>query len=147
MKKTKLLLLALTLPLLAGCNSSEIYRPIHPYPGTVDVIDGEAKEDEYTEFNMTVYFYLDYSHSDNPVYEMPWYMLKPLGECPAEADLSKSTVIDTLKEKKIVHDELYPTFIGYSEYSSSIDEDHIWKFETDYKQSNILRLYGIWVKE
>ena len=57
------------------------------------------------------------------------------GEGPEEAKLTDADAPDPL----------YPTFLGYSEYSSSIDEDHIWDFAKDYKQSNILKLYGIWV--
>ena len=86
---------------------------------------------------MTVNFYLDYNHSDEPIYSMRWYMLEPLGECPEAAKLTDANAPDVL----------YPTFIGYSEFSSSIDEDHIWNFATDYKQSNVLNLYGIWVKK
>ena len=125
MMKRKLLLL-LTLPLLVSCSGSSIYTPKFPYPGEDPVI----KEDD-----MTVNFYLDYTHSDEPIYSMRWYMLEPLGECPVEAKLTDANAPDPL----------YPIFIGYSEFSSSIDEDHIWNFATDYKQSNILNLYGIWV--
>ena len=71
---------------------------------------------------------------------MKWYMLKPIGEEPAEA---KAALQAHLAE----HDELYPTFLGWSEYSSSLDKSKLWNFETDYKQSNILSLYGIWVSE
>ena len=120
----KKLLLLLVLPLLAGCSGSELYNPRFPYPGE------DPKEDD-----MTVNFYLDYSHSDEPIYSMRWYMLEPLGECPAEAKLDDSKAADPL----------YPVFLGYSEYPSAIDEDLIWNFSTDYKQSNVLNLYGIWV--
>ena len=87
------------------------------------------------EENMTVNFYLDYSHSEEPIYSMRWYMLVPLKECPDEAKLSDSDAADPL----------YGHFLGYSEYSSAIDASKIWNFETDYKQSNVLNLYGIWV--
>ncbi len=120
----KKLLLLLVLPLLAACSGST-YIPKFPYPGEDPVIK---------EFDMTVNFYLDYTHSDEPLYTMKWYMLEPLKECPAEAVLTDANAPDPL----------YPMFLGYSEYSSSIDEDHIWNFATDYKQSNILNLYGIW---
>ena len=124
--KKKLFLLALLLPFMAGCATSSIYKPVFPYPGE----DVEPKEED-----MTVNFYLDNTHTDTPIYSMRWYMLEPLGECPAEAVLTDADAAD----------ELYPHFIGYSEFSSSIDEDHIWNFATDYKQSNVLNLYGIWV--
>lgn len=124
----KKLLLIMVLPLLTGCSGAETYVPRSPYPGE----DPEIKEDD-----MTVNFYLDYAHSDEPIYSMRWYMLEPLGECPEQAKLDDSKAPDPL----------YPKFLGYSEFSSSIDEDHIWNFETDYKQSNILNLYGIWASK
>ena len=126
--KKKLLLLTLLVPLFLSCSNSETYKPKFPYPGE----DPEVKEED-----MTINFYLDYTHSDEPIYSMRWYMLEPLGSCPAEAVLTDADAPDPL----------YPTFIGYSEFSSSIDEDHIWNFATDYKQSNVLNLYGIWVKK
>ena len=126
MMKSKILLVTLLLPLFVGCASSETYKPAFPYPGA----DPEIKEED-----MTVNFYLDNTHTDEPLFSMRWYMLEPLGSCPEEAKLTDADAADPL----------YPHFIGYSEYSSSIDEDHIWNFETDYKQSNILNLYGIWV--
>lgn len=122
--KKKLLLTILVLPLLASCSGSETYNPRFAYPG-----------EDPKEFDMTVNFYLDNSHSDEPIYTMRWYQLEPLGECPTEAKLDDSKAADPL----------YPTFIGYSEYPSAIDEDLIWNFATDYKQYNVLNLYGIWV--
>lgn len=124
--RSKTLLLALMLPLLAGCSITKVFKPKTPYPGEDPVVKEE---------DLTVNFYLDYSHSDEPLYSMRWYQLEPLGECPAEAVLTNADAPD----------ELYPEFIGYSEYSSSLDEDHIWNFATDYKQGNILNLYGIWI--
>ena len=61
-------------------------------------------------------------------------MLLPLGEIPEEAKLAD----------KDAADPLYGKFLGYSEYSSSIGEN-LWDFENDFKQSNVLNLYGIWV--
>lgn len=122
--KKKLLLTILVLPLLASCSGSETYNPRFAYPG-----------EDPKEFDMTVNFYLDNSHSNEPIYTMRWYQLEPLGECPTEAKLDDSKAADPL----------YPTFIGYSEYPSAIDEDLIWNFATDYKQYNVLNLYGIWV--
>lgn len=136
MKKSKLLLVSLlALPLLSACTET-IIKPKRPYPG--DPIEEKTKYEE--EQNMTVNFYLDFSHSEEPIYSMRWYMLKPLGEEPAEA-------AKALEENADKHDELYPDFLGWSEYSSSLDESKLWNFETDYKQSNILNLYGIWVNK
>ena len=136
--KKKLLFLAALLPLLAGCATSEIYKPVFPYPGE----DEEVKEED-----MTVNFYFDNTHSDDPIFTMRWFMLEPLGSCPADADLTSAAIIAELSSKGIAADPLYPTFIGYSEFSSSIDEEHLWDFSTDYKQSNVLNLYGIWVNK
>ena len=143
MKKKAFLISLLALPLLVACASSTVFRPTHSYPGdpfkdeTSEGGEGGEGGDIDQEENMTVNFYLDYSHSDAPLYSMRWYMLKPLGECPAEAVLTDADAADPL----------YGHFLGYSEYSSSIDESKLWNFETDYKQSNVLNLYGIWVSK
>ena len=158
MKKNKVLLMSLLLfPLLVGCSES-IFTPKHTYPGDplksdpgVDPDNGDVDD---SEKNMLVYFYLDYSHSEapkevktdeeyvqanenEPIFVMSWYMLKPLGACPERAVLTNADA----------KDPLYTKFLGYSEYPSCIDESKIWNFETDYKQSNILNLYGVWVAE
>lgn len=137
--KKKLFLAMMLVPLIGACNLSQTYYPSNSYPGPEEgeSTPGGEGEDEELEFNMTVNFYLDYSHSEENevIYTMRWYMLKPLGSIPEGAILTDANA----------QDELYPHFLGYSEYSSSIDEDKLWNFETDYKQSNILNLYGIWV--
>lgn len=93
----------------------------------------EQKPKEQT--NMIIRFYLDYSHSESAYYTMRWYREKPLGECPKEA------------LPKEAPDPLYPKFLGYSEYPSAIDETLLWDFATDYKTTNTLLLYGIWVSD
>ena len=162
MKKNKVLILSLlVLPLLAACSQS-VFVPSFPYPG--DPIHGDAGEGgngggeggdvDVSEANMTVNFYLDFSHSEiankeyegltdknakdcEPIYTMRWYMLKPLGKCPEQAVLTDAKAADPL----------YGHFIGYSEYPSAMDESLLWNFETDYKQANVLNLYGIWVSQ
>lgn len=146
MMKKSLLLLLSAIPLLAGCSSSSTYNPDFDYPGKDPKL-----------YDMTINFFYDYSHStevewvdvvnddgtttkvlkdvEKPFFTMRWWMLEPLGKCPEEAILTNADA----------KDPNYPIFLGYSEYSSAIDEDLIWNFETDYKQSNILNLYGIWV--
>ena len=165
MKKSKFLLATLlVLPLLVACNET-VYHPKHSFP-EVDPLnpdaggagEGEGQgegEEELGEKNMTINFYLDYSHTDQPkevktddeyvrhnayepVYVMRWYMLKPLGSCPAKAVLTDADAPDPT---------LYGKFLGYSEYPSAMDESLLWNFETDYKQSNVLNLYGIWVNK
>lgn len=136
MKKNKFLLLGLlVLPLLAGC-SETIITPKRSYPG-----DPVEEKEKFDEFNMTVNVYLDFSHSEEPIYSTRWYMLKPLSE---EIKNAAYQAIDDNKDKA---DPLYPEFLCFSEYSSSVDDSKAWNFATDYKQSNILSLYGIWASE
>ena len=144
MKKNKMLLVSLlVLPLLVACSEST-YTPHFSYPGDPlkNSENGGGGEQgdidiDTSEFNMTVNFYVDYSHSDEPLYSMRWYMLLPLKECPKEAVLTDADA----------KDPLYGKFLGYSEYSSAIDESLLWNFAVDYKQSNVLNLYGIWVSK
>ena len=158
MKKNKFLLLSLLLiPAIVSCNSAT-YAPRVPFPG--DPVNGGSRaegsggEEEELVENMTVNFYLDYSHSPlsnrkvypdltdknadecEPIYTMRWYMLRPIGACPEQAILTDADAPDP---------ELYGKFLGYSEYPSSIDGTKLWDFKQDYKQFNILNLYGIWV--
>ena len=139
-KKTLLLTSLLVLPLLVAC-SQTVYTPKHSYPGDPMKEDAGTDDEPGTEVpgeeNMIVNFYLDYSHSDEPIYSMKWFMLTPLKECPEQAKLTDADAADPL----------YGKFLGYSEYPSLLDESKIWNFETDYKQSNILSLYGIWVSK
>lgn len=150
--KKKLLLLTLLFPLLGGCASSYTYEPRVPYPEEDDANEPTEGEEPVEELPMMVYFYLDYSHSDDPtndiknpdgsvevvpeyICSLSWVMLKPLGECPAEAILTDADAADPL----------YPHFLGYSQYPTCLDSSKLWDFKTDYYQSNILNLYGIWV--
>ena len=163
MKMNKLFVAALiTLPLIAAC-SQTVYRPKFPYPGDplrTSKNSGDAGGDDgidRSEFNMTVYFYLDYSHSEEapkdanghiltddayvrqneyqPVYVMKWYMLAPLEKIPERA---------ILKDNEHAADPIYWKFLGYSQYPSCMDESLLWDFATDYNQSNVLKLYGVW---
>ena len=140
--KKKLLLLPLILPFISGCSLSYTFNPRSPYPKAAEEeSEGEegGGEEEVEKLPMMVYFYLDYSHSEegSEIYSMEWLMLTPLGECPSEAKITDSMRAD----------DNYPHFIGYSEYSSCMDETLLWDFTTDYKQSNILKLYGVWVSQ
>lgn len=143
MMKNKILLPLLALStMLVGC-SSLTFKPSVPYPGIPDYPDpGGEDPDIPGEPNLTVNFYKNYSNSADkdgkitPFYTMDWYSLKPLGELPSEAVLTDADAPDPL----------YPHFIGYSEYPTAIDESLLWDFAEDYKQGNILSLYGIWVK-
>ena len=150
MKKKLILLPLLILPMLVvGC-TSKAYSPKLPYPGIPDDPGGGGgggeDPDVPTEFNMVVRFYLSYSNSDELLCSMEWYSLRPITNenVPAEA---KAYVAGTNYKNNGAPDDLYPVFLGWSEYPSSIDEEKLWDFENDYKQSNILSLYGIWVSE
>ena len=140
----KLLLVTLLLPFLAGCELSYDYVPRSPYPGAAAADGGDDDQSggggqqgggDEELIPMRVYFFKSFSQSDEPIFQLDWYMLKPLGECPAGAVLTDAQAPDPL----------YPHFIGYSRYSSCMDETLLWDFATDYYQSNILNLYGIWV--
>ena len=152
----RLLLPLLLFPLIAGCSMSVNFDPLVPW-----VPDPDAQEDEgggddpggdEGEKNLTVYFFLDFSHSEvdedeegnknpnnpgNYIYKMDWWALKPLGEMPAEAAITDSMAADP-------H---FGHFIGYSKYSSALDESLLWDWANDYEASNTLNLYGIWVAQ
>lgn len=87
--------------------------------------------------NQTFNFFLDYSHSDEdqPYFTMRWWAYTPLGKCPEEAKLTDADATDPL----------FPHFIGYSRYPSSIDETNLWNFKEDNTVAPIVNLYGIWV--
>lgn len=128
MKKTLVFLLS-ALFLLGACNKSSgdggKTDPVDP----VDPDPGRYKD-------ATFKFYLDYSHSDEPILTFKWYVGEPLQVCPEEAKLTNADAADPL----------YPTFLGYSTHSSSNDETYLWDFAKDCatSQSAVL-LYGIWV--
>ena len=145
MKKNKVLFIGLLMvPLLSACNMT-IITPSRSFPG--DIVENK---ETFNETNMTVNFYVDYSRSDDsiePIYSVRWYMLKPLSE---EIKNNAYAAIEACKvstDPMKKPDPLYPKFLGFSEYSSSLDDSKLWKWETEYKQSNILKLYGIWVSE
>lgn len=134
----KLMLLATLIPLISGCTFSTNYRGAVVYPD-------EPLPAEEKETNMTVKFYYDFSHSyynintgeDEAFFEMKWYSLTPLGTIPAEAVLTDGDA----------KDPLFPNFLGYSAVSTCMDESLLWDFATDVEESNILRLYGVWVQK
>ena len=126
MKKLLLLLIPAALLALTGCpnkNNSNEEGGDDPY-----IIDPDRKKD------LTVNFFLDYSHSEEPFFVYEWYTLIPLGECPEQARLTSADASDPL----------FPVFVCWSEYPSSLDDSHAWNFKTDTKTSKILNLYGIW---
>lgn len=125
-KKFVLPILMSTL-LLVGCSGN---KPVTPVDPTEDPTTERVK-------NQTVTFYLDYWHSETPLYEMEWYSNTPLGECPVPCRLTSADASDPLFSK----------FLGWSQYSSSIDDSHIWDFAKDTKGGIELNLYGIWVAE
>ena len=154
----KLLVIGLLLPLLAGCDLSKEYVSPVPFVPNPDSGGeegggggGEVDPPGPEEFNLTVYFFLDYSHSEvyedaetgallpghptNAIYKMEWYALEPLGKMPEEATITDSMAADP-------H---FNHFIGYSRYSTCLDEGQLWDWSNDYETKNVLNLYGIWV--
>lgn len=138
MKKNVLLILSLTsVLLLTGCF---LNKNKNNSSGSGDI---SSKSEDETEIsvdpdrvkNQVYYFYLDYSHSEEPFYTMEWYTLVPLGKCPEVCKLTE----------KDASDPLFNQFLCWSEYSSSIDDSHAWKFATDCKAAREVKLYGIWV--
>ena len=135
MKKKFLLTILLSLGLtvsLGACSGGNT-----PDPTPDPTVEPTPTEEEWPEENKTqVYnFYLDYNNVDTPFYTLEWWPYRPLGECPKEA-------IPTAED---CFDELFPVFLGYSQYPSSIDDSKLWNFATDYKVNRIVNLYGIWV--
>ena len=142
MKKTKLLLLCSACFLLtglafgvSGCNKDN---------GSGSGGEGgggggtsELPDPETVPYNQTYYFHLDYSHSENndAVAKIQWWRGYPLGEVPEKCKLTSENASDPL----------FPVFLGWSEYSSSLDDSLLWNFKTDFKQTQTVHLYGIWV--
>lgn len=81
-----------------------------------------------------------------PIYVADWFKTKPLPEMPEEIDTEAEIIargeIYGFKPKEGTH------WVGWSIYPSCLgDEDHLWKFGSDYRQQPITNLYGIWVEE
>lgn len=126
MKKLLLLLVPAALLALSACQPNKEDNP--GGDDDIPVVDPDRKKD------LTVNFFLDYSHSEEPFFVYEWYTLIPMGKCPEEAMLTSEDASDPL----------FPVFVCWSEYPSSIDDSHAWNFKTDSKTSKILNLYGIW---
>lgn len=120
MKKKLLVLAALLAGVLTGCNNKG-----------EDEWWNESQEDYKDQ---TVLFYLDYSHSDKPIYSYEWYTTKPMGEIPEGARLTSADAADPL----------FPVFLGYSIYPSTFNEEQLWDFTSDHRLGKTLELYGIW---
>ena len=113
----------------------------------------DADKQEYvciSEKNTKINFYFDNTQTtdeegkDAPIFTIKWYMLKPLGDCPVEINTLEK-VIALGNKKGFTSKETYPTFIGWSFYSTCLDEEQLWNFETDYRQQAVTAIYGIWV--
>lgn len=139
------LLLSLGMATLAGCGGGND----NSGGGGGDNTPGDGGDDNPGEggggdntptpaaYNQTYVFFLDYSHSDDtdPFKKVQWYRGKALGSVPEGCSLTSENASDPL----------FPVFLGWSEYSSSIDDSKLWNFETDFSQAQFVYLYGIWV--
>lgn len=110
---------------------SEPTEPSEPTDPSITVID---------DHNQTYYFFIDYSHSEKEqaLVTIPWYRNKPLGAMPEE--------IKDISDKD-APDELFPIFLGWSAYSSSVDNSHLWDFEKDSSDKKDAYIFGIWASE
>ena len=123
MKKSLILFSLFGLLSLVACNNKPA---VEPEPEPDPIVD---------PYNQTYKFYLDYSHSDEPLYSLEWWRGRPLGKMPdaikgiGDADAS---------------DPLFPHFIGWSKYSSSLDDSKLWDFAKDSADYKEVYIYGIW---
>ena len=109
-----------------------------------------------SETNTTINFYFDNTQTtdedgnDCPIFSIKWYLLKPLDKAPEElsdsaGNLDVSKIIALGAAKGFAPTEAFPNFIGFSFYSTCLDEENLWNFKTDYRQQAVTNLYGIWV--
>lgn len=148
--------------LLSACSMSETYIPkrggsVSFNPDQSDVsseitstdtslTSGGGRDDEEEEKNTVIEFYFSNTYSETPIFSIDWYMLKPLGSIPEE--VSTTEKVKALGQQAgYVIDDRFPTFIGFSFYSTCLDEEKLWDFSKDYKQQAVTCLYGIWVSE
>ena len=168
--KNKLLIALLSGLLLTGCTFTVDYTPSHggKYDYTQDQEDEgeEAEEVLYATYN----FYFSYSHSTYfdsatqknvkcPIYSVVVPMMAPMGKYPEalEADTTYATreakVIAVANAKADEYgitfdiDPVFNKFIGFSYTGVAAFESNLWNFETDYVQSAVVNLYGVWVSE
>lgn len=103
-----------------------------------------------SEYTTTINFYFDNTQTtdedgnDAPIFTLRWYLLKPIGEIPEEINTT-AKVVALGAALGFASTEAFPTFIGFSAYSTCLDEDQLWNYETDYRQQAVTNLYGIWV--
>ena len=174
--KNKFLITLLSVLLLGGCTFTVDYTPSHggKYDYTKEQEEEEEEEEEvlYSTYN----FYFSYSHSTYfdsatqknvkcPIFTVTVPMMAPMGACPAELDadpgLSGETAranrqakIVALAEAKATEygttfdiDPVFNKFIGFSYTGVALFESNLWDFTTDYVQSAVVNLYGVWVSE
>lgn len=157
--KKKLLLLLASIFLLAGCQSLERYYPSHGGRYVPEPTEEEKKpeEEEDEDLQCTYNFYFSYSATtkynpftnkdeDSPILSFKHSMLKPLGSKPTEVD-SEEKVKALGAKLGFEVDPAFPKFLGFSFNGVCLDEEGLWKFDTDYKQLAVVTLYGIWVSE
>lgn len=136
MKKLNLLIFPLLIAMMTACgrsggNNNGSSQGGGSSGGSTDTGGDTSERTKNQKYN----FYIDYWHSDEPMKVVEWYTGVPLGECPEECRLTSSDATDPA----------FTTFLGWSQYSSSIDGSKLWDFSTGTSMNRTVNLYGIWV--
>lgn len=170
MMKNKLLIALLSGLLLCGCTFNVDYTPSHggKYDYTKDQQDEGEEEEEILYATYNFYFsYSDSTYFDSatqknvkcPIYSVVVPMMEPMGKYPEalEADTTYTTreakVIAVANAKAAEYgitfdiDPVFNKFVGFSYTGVAAFESNLWNFETDYVQSAVVNLYGVWVSE
>ena len=164
--KKNLLLLLLAGAMLAGCESEFSFVPRKG--GKYVPFEEETDEEEAAEqgeiITCTYYIYLSYSHTtkhdelldkdvSSPIDIIrDVNMFAPLATDAAAAARialydTKEELIDIAADQGFVIDDTFDKFLGFSDKTVCLDEEGLWNFATDTKQSAIINLYGVWVSE
>lgn len=161
MKKNLLLLLLAGL-MLASCDTEFSFVPRKGgkyVPFEEETEEEEAGQDDTELITCTYNFYFSYSHTSRydevlkkevstpllTLKDVP--MFSPLGVDKIVAIDTKEELLALAATKGFVVDETFNKFLGYSDKTVCLDEEGLWNFATDTKQSAIINLYGVWVAE
>ena len=164
--KKNILLLLLAGFMLAGCETEFNFVPRKggKYVPWEEEQEEEAAQEEEELITCTYNFYFSYSHTtkyDEVLKKdvaSPILTIKDVNMFKAlksdETAAAKYATIDTkdevlakAAEKGFVIDPTFDKFLGFSDKSVCLDEEGLWDFDKDTKQSAIINLYGVWVSE